>query len=117
MRRKRSRGREGLRWWIQDCPLCGARDGVHLKRTVGNAFRIVADVVAISLALGLGFLIDDLPWANLPLNYDLRCCHCGFHFAGRDGYIDRRHCPRCDYDLRGSPSGRCPECGWFPPVH
>jgi hypothetical protein len=23
------------------------------------------------------------------------------------------HCPRCDYDLRASRDGRCPECGWL----
>ncbi len=23
----------------------------------------------------------------------------------------RGHCPACDYDMRGSPSGVCPECG------
>jgi peptidoglycan/LPS O-acetylase OafA/YrhL len=22
------------------------------------------------------------------------------------------HCPKCGFDLRGSPSGGCPECGW-----
>jgi hypothetical protein len=25
--------------------------------------------------------------------------------------IDSRHCPVCEYDLRGNTSGRCPECG------
>src|SRR5262245_19732555 len=29
----------------------------------------------------------------------------------RAAFGDTLHCPRCDYNLRGSESGRCAECG------
>lgn len=31
--------------------------------------------------------------------------------ARRRGYVGAGRCGRCGYDLRGNPSGRCPECG------
>lgn len=29
-----------------------------------------------------------------------------------DDTVSTGRCTNCDYDLRGSPNGRCPECGW-----
>jgi RNA polymerase subunit RPABC4/transcription elongation factor Spt4 len=29
----------------------------------------------------------------------------------RTAALQQRRCPECDYDLRGTPEPRCPECG------
>jgi hypothetical protein len=33
-------------------------------------------------------------------------------YSRRKHRLEAGHCPMCDYDLRGSMNGYCPECGW-----
>ena len=44
---------------------------------------------------------------RLPLGAS-RCGGCGLQFAIQ-AFVP--HCPKCDYNLSGNTSGRCPECG------
>ena len=42
-----------------------------------------------------------------------RCLKCGYTFLGKVFETpDFDVCPKCEYNLTGNVSGRCPECGW-----
>lgn len=57
----------------------------------------------------------------LRFNYIVSCClvlatvaycaHRSFQRAKNRRVLGR--CAACGYDLRGTPTGRCPECGWL----
>lgn len=99
------------------CPLCGHK-GTHDRNvSLDNVFRSVANVMIFLLGaclaiIGLGGTFD-----LDPLWLERKCSCCGHIFIpGRVRRWDGRRCIICGYDLIGTPSNRCSECGWKIPT-
>lgn len=89
------------------CPHCSLRARHRALRTVTNLLLLVLNVACLAVQ----FFAGDLFFAGFELRR--RCLRCGTSFGGgRRQPPDFERCIRCDYNLTGNESGRCPECGW-----
>jgi len=95
------------------CPYCQNEHSLRFVYSPANLARLlIAGSLYTLLLVGLEIL-DDPP---LPLPYRWICRNCRATFRACPGQelASRKHlqkCGRCDYDLRATATGRCPECG------
>lgn len=85
---------------LSPCPKCGAVGKPRLVWSLSNLTRLLATVLNIRT---IGF-------PELAVFH--RCRKCRHVFVPRVAQDSTIHCHKCDYDLTGNESGRCPECGW-----
>lgn len=98
--------------WLQlptQCTWCGETQDGRLRLTIGNVLR--------AIMASLSYLVPDVGLLEgLPFKWSFRCRYCGrsFREEAHDRFraqMSQAYCNECGYDLRGSPSEHCPECG------
>ncbi len=89
------------------CPNCHASHDNKVIWGLRNLGAVLGNIgfyalqVLLMVPLGDGFALRR------------KCLKCGFRFLGpRPEAPDFDVCTKCDYNLTGNTSGRCPECGW-----
>lgn len=95
-------------WW-QACPLCGesVSDPAVDAREVNRS--------SASMLLWLPLVCWGNPYEALARIR--RCSRCHRLFQVPELRHGTMHCQSCGYDLRGSVTPTCPECGWtIPPA-
>ena len=85
---------------LSPCPKCGVVWTPRLVWSLGNLLRLFANV---HMRGTLGFP---------EFNVCYRCPKCRHVVVPRIARDSTIRCHKCDYDLTGNESGRCPECGW-----
>ena len=88
-------------WWTY-CPNCG--NATTQPRATGPQ-RLVLAIFR--------WIIPDLETGMAHVRH---CQHCGGFEVVPPQYPGLR-CQQCGYDLTGSESDHCPECGWLLPVN
>ncbi len=68
----------------------------------GVGVTVAEAAFGIGLALAAGTFLLGVAWMPLVERW----------LRQRRVFVSAGLCPRCGYDLTGSPAGRCPECGW-----
>lgn len=88
-----------------------------LVQMVERVLAILA--IAISILLGTGILTNTGDWSGIlggavcltSAMFIVGTAIAALDTSARPNAPPDNLCPSCRYDLRGSPSGRCPECG------
>jgi len=92
-----------------NCPKCDSTD--IRKWSLRNLLVALADVVIHFVLACAWFDVGDITGFE-GLRLKRRCRHCGHrYFVPTRPKRNYNRCLKCDYDLTGNISGRCPECG------
>ena len=89
------------------CPNCNLTGYHHVVWGPRNVIALAVNVVFWLIQ------IAGLVWISSGIPLKRKCFWCGCAFSGGQFRApDFTVCARCEYDLTGNVSGRCPECGW-----
>lgn len=84
------------------CPKCNSPDHVRMVKNARNLLFALHNSWFLRVR-------GAFEAAELPVRYT--CRDCGYSFTQFSAARESLRCPKCSYDLRGSVSGKCPECG------
>lgn len=89
------------KWFLASCAGAGVII-LYMFASIGMLF-LDKGRTGNDVAIGWALIAAGLPLATLWMIY-------GFRYLKRIE-IPPGHCSKCEYDLTGNESGRCPECG------
>ncbi|MGD2107992.1 MAG: hypothetical protein PVI86_01245 [Phycisphaerae bacterium] len=95
------------------CPNCQSTEDHYVVWGPRNFRAVVINFLNSYFLLGFWPFIS-LKRISKPARPLRRVClDCGYTFMGEQPEPpDFDRCAKCDYNLTGNVSGRCPECGW-----
>ena len=98
-------------WVRNNCPSCQTNEHVRYRRTIANGLRCVGNAALFPLWSLLSDILMETVSGYTPMAFV--CMRCGARFRGeKKQHTPKDECARCEYNLLGNQTGRCPECGW-----